>query len=361
MKKDLSFRDCLEDSHAVKPEDDQEGRLEAEFEGLIELARDESNLWYIPRYCRENGLDPRDGFEFLSRWGQERDLEAVHELYGCEARFYIRIDDILDGDLMPGVEAGRVLTIFDLLHQQSEQYENGWISYDDATRWPTVKPQVLSAYREIMRRLVRAMKDAVINKCCPPDKCIDDPTSDFVGPTPEDIADALINDPDEMRDGLGVYLELNPGDYKHVPCKYIVDMAESLEAGRDQVAPTPDINISEDAVMHGIAKDFGDWFSSTNDEVLSYIIKHHALPPGVSPVLYKGNGADAYRFWKNVGMQADDFNRCFETFGDASKKIKSKNNTASGKHKRKLDDEARRGIYKGIYIPLAKYELIKSE
>lgn len=359
MKKDLSFRDCVEDSHAVSPEDDQEGHKKNDLKALREMLGKHLQPDKIAEICHLCGIDERDAFRFLAK----NETGPIGKAYEMCYKMRIPASMILKDESVPGVEDDRVRRVFGVIQGRVEPYENEWISYDEATRWPTIKPELLPAYQEITRRLVQATRQAVIDAYLLADNLIYDRTSDFVLPTPEEMADALINDPDEMRDGLGVFLELEHGEYKHVPCKLIFDMAKSLEAGRDQVAPETNNHMEDEAStptspdtgMHGIASAFSPWIHGADDKTLAYIIKHHALPPGVGMLTFVGNGNDAKRFWTNVGMQPKEFNKCFGT------KYKSNSGHAGQLDYDAKPDNGKQAVYKGMYIPLHQFGLIKSK
>lgn len=363
-----------ESGRTVEPEDRQDAVSGGELDALTELAGKDIHPADVVEFCRKNGMDERKVFGGLGRIESVRLHRLFHD---CAIRSISATDILVDGPF-PGVEGDRIERVFTTIWSRVEPYEKGYISYNDATSWPTINPSVMSAYLEIMRRLVRAMRRAIVEVYRLDERIIDDPSSDFVSPTADDLANAIINDPDEFFNGECVFLEIHPGQYEGVPCKLVNDMAETLEAEAAKTVPfvirgveglrdpgQPQVDgLHNNKPFHspeaitvrpGFAKALEKLYPGLDDETWSDILNARKTPDGrCARYDYKGKKADAARLCAHVGMPIRTWNAWFMT--NDGKPIESKN---LGKYRdglqagnRLLMDELKD---RGIYLVLNEY------
>ena len=325
---------------------EHKGPKEAVWEHLKANARQLSSAYDLSDFCRENGIDERDAWEYLSTVEIDDEYkDKIRRRCEWKAKTHIRASDIYADGPGPGMAIDQVRGLFQVITSIAEDVRGVHVG---KLRPGTVihlqdrgiRPELVNEISEVMSRLCRYIKHRIPWEMQGYVPAPDDPSSIMAPISPDDHIETWIRDNDP-----GVYLETRPGQYEWAMCAVIFDETASLS--RTRAIEIPQVPASE-AVMDGIAKAFEKWYD-TDDATLTYIIRHHCLPDGHNKVSYRGPAPDAVRFWKTVHMTPGEWNGCFMPDGGRGP-IKS-NALGVG-----LDIDKYK--VRGIYIPLREFGLL---
>lgn len=334
---------------------EHKGHKKAVLEHLARNARQLSTAYDLSDFCRENGIDEREAWEYLSTAEiNDEYRDEIRRRCEWKVKTHIRPSDIFDDGPTPGMAIDQVRQLFETVAIIAENVRGvhvGRLRPDAIThlRDKGIRPELVNEISEVMSRLCQYIKHRIPWDVHGYGTAPDNPSSIFAPISPDDQVETWIRAHDP-----GVYLETRPGRYEHVMCAVIFDET-ALIVPRPRTVEAPQVQASDETIMHGIAKAFERWYC-TDDATLTYIIRHHRLPDGHNRVMYQGkHKADAVRFWEAIGMAPGDWNACFKTLD--GKEIKPNALARKG-----IDGAPiLKDIYKdgGIYVPLREFGLLE--
>ena len=132
-----------------------------------------------------------------------------------------------------------------------------------------------------------------------------------------------------------VYLMAVEDHKKMTEAEYLGELCGWLRVGGKLATLTERIGEIK-GIFPGIADAMKKYIAGGDDETISYVIRHKALPAGRSPLVWIGTGADAGAFANALGFTPSSFNKCFaghELKGVEKHRVKETYKDKDGKRK----------------------------